>query len=1628
MRRILLVLSALALVILSFALVACHNHEFGEWQTTKEPNCTEAGVKERICLSCGEKETEAISALTVGGHDFGEWQIDLEPTCLSLGTKSRDCKRCDEHEIANIEENKDNHASFGDWVTTKEPTCSAEGKKERVCVCEYKETAIIPKLTEGGHDFGDWAISVDPTCSAEGQRIRYCKDCNKPEAEKLSPLDEGGHSFGQWQTVTEPTCSSEGEQMRDCAYCDKKESNKIPVLTSGGHSFGDWVTTKDPTCSTEGEQKRVCGLCGNTEYEPLSPLDEGGHSYGEWDITKKPTCDSEGEQRKDCSLCDDFVTEVLEKLPIVYTIKIDIDGEESIVNLPEDGIYELTAPTKLGYNFLGFFDGDREFNLSGIVTGSKEITAKFELANTVTFNELKTRIEGGVDKVLIASDITLTDTIYVTKATEITTNGIFTLSRDASFLGDLFVLGEDANGDSSILDNTFANITIKPAEGASLTIDGNKSNITGTVTGSAFFMTSGATLNIYDGVTLSNHKKLGNSKALDLKYSFNGAITPGGSVVLINDGTFNMYGGLVIDNEVSPLLSPMTPSEEKVEGYDVSTYGGAIYNNGTINIYGGAFKGNRGSYGGAIASGRMLNVQAGLFEGNSSSYYGGALYQTNNASSVAYIGKEGKDITVIFRDNSSIIGGALRTQYNSGTVIYGSTLFDSNKAISYTVTEDVLDEITGEPTGETKEVIITDAKGGAIQSYGELIIYYAEFKGNYATERGGAISSNYSSEDKVPRVIIIHEALFENNTASLGGGIATGSDYEGDLDAELQLGKVTFIGNEASSNGGALYQTSESIITLIGESVFKNNKAGGNGGTFYLTNTTTLKMLEDASVTIEGGEAINGGVAYLKTESTISLTNATIKDNKAKSGGAIYLTSSKAILNNVTAYGNTSTGSGAVVHATLSNVDISGTSSFASNTASTHGGVIFSSGSIVNIQGTSENVITFENNLAEKQGGAMYLAANSENDTTTRSQITASFASFKSNRANQVEQYGGGALYCSNVVAQLDNLVFDSNHAIYGGAISLYSASELTGEKITFTNNTADLLGGVMYTSKSTANFTDITVNANKALGLTITEDVIDEATGEPTGEVTTTYSEGAGGAFYFNSASTAIFNILKADGNTADNGGLMMVYNDSTLEIKGEGNIIKNNQALSGEYQKGGGSIRFYDATGTIENASFEGNIGLYGGAISLFNGSEVTLNSCNFDGNKSVLYEYVTGENTYSQGGAIYNNNSGVSLDSCVIKNSSADTRGSAIYSTVGTVTLSNTTITQNTGKDSIVYLTKTTLTSTNTNYTANTTKTGVIYSNTSSVVIMNGGSMSNNEATSHGGAIYIPNGTLTADNVKFENNISGGFGGAISIDSKGAVTLNDVVFTKNIASNGGAIGLAGGSLTINGITANENQAIGTGDTVGNGGAISVKKESTDVIISINKGTTITENTFTGNIASRAGGAIFFFDSTGEFNANQLTFTNNEATSNYGGALYLRAADPSLLTADIGTIIANGNKAGGNGGALYLYKMTGSIDSITASNNSANNGGAMYIAGSAVVEINQLYGSGNSATTNGGFAYIGTSTTTIYSGEIGENDDSKGLELYVSVSKAAKIDLSKFTFPDGGVNKASYIDNIAQ
>ena len=67
-----------------------HTHEYGEWQHTKEPTCTEDGLDERVCSKCGLKESYVVAAL---GHDWDAGEVTTRPTKDADGVKTYTCKR-----------------------------------------------------------------------------------------------------------------------------------------------------------------------------------------------------------------------------------------------------------------------------------------------------------------------------------------------------------------------------------------------------------------------------------------------------------------------------------------------------------------------------------------------------------------------------------------------------------------------------------------------------------------------------------------------------------------------------------------------------------------------------------------------------------------------------------------------------------------------------------------------------------------------------------------------------------------------------------------------------------------------------------------------------------------------------------------------------------------------------------------------------------------------------------------------------------------------------------------------------------------------------------------------------------------------------------------------------------------------------------------------------------------------------------------------------------------------------------------------------------------------------------------------------------------------------------------------
>lgn len=69
-------------------------HKYSDWETVKDPTCTEAGTKTRECEVCGAEETAEIAAT---GHKWSEeYTVDKAATYAAAGTESIHCMTCDE--------------------------------------------------------------------------------------------------------------------------------------------------------------------------------------------------------------------------------------------------------------------------------------------------------------------------------------------------------------------------------------------------------------------------------------------------------------------------------------------------------------------------------------------------------------------------------------------------------------------------------------------------------------------------------------------------------------------------------------------------------------------------------------------------------------------------------------------------------------------------------------------------------------------------------------------------------------------------------------------------------------------------------------------------------------------------------------------------------------------------------------------------------------------------------------------------------------------------------------------------------------------------------------------------------------------------------------------------------------------------------------------------------------------------------------------------------------------------------------------------------------------------------------------------------------------------------------------
>ena len=241
------------------------NHESTEIRGAKDATCTEDGYTgDTYCTICNEKlyEGQVVQALD---HEWNAGVVTKEPTCSEEGIREFTCGRCSETRTEPIEK----IAHTWEWKIVEEPTCAKSGAKQQVCsVCgEIGETAAI-EIDPSAHKWDEGRISIEPSCTGEGERTFTCE--NDPSHVKLEPVPALGHEWGEWTVITEPTVSAPGLKGRMCTRCTEVEQQEIPKLTptpvpdSVPTSISGDISPDNPVAA-EAVERQITGLKSDSD-------------------------------------------------------------------------------------------------------------------------------------------------------------------------------------------------------------------------------------------------------------------------------------------------------------------------------------------------------------------------------------------------------------------------------------------------------------------------------------------------------------------------------------------------------------------------------------------------------------------------------------------------------------------------------------------------------------------------------------------------------------------------------------------------------------------------------------------------------------------------------------------------------------------------------------------------------------------------------------------------------------------------------------------------------------------------------------------------------------------------------------------------------------------------------------------------------------------------------------------------------------------------------------------------------------------------------------------------------------------------------------------------------------------
>ncbi len=567
---------------------------------------------------------------------------------------------------------------------------------------------------------------------------------------------------------------------------------------------------------------------------------------------------------------------------------------------------------------------------------------------------------------------------------------------------------------------------------------------------------------------------------------------------------------------------------------------------------------------------------------------------------------------------------------------------------------------------------VTDADGGGIAvSDAAVTINRSTIRNNQvSTGQGGGIFANRSITIS-NSTITNNQALYDYSADPLfllgrGGGLyASGA----------QLDNSVVSSNQASVGGGGIFNNG-GTLTLQNSSLAAGNDADGWGGGIF--NYGGSLIVNDSSLISDNTTGRGGGIYTINT-----ITNSAY----------VTLTGTSLVQGNWSAFFGGGLFNRRAVTNTLSVVTLADSSQIFDNRSDGDGGGVYNWGFSTAEPNDGAALYLLDSSQVisntGKNGGGVYLYENSAL-TVSGGQITSNIA----------QEKGGGVYVRDGFINATSSSVMNNSALLNAGGLYLERGA-ITLSDTQVDENAASGMAGGIYIDAGTLAMNGGSVSYNHAVnaggGLVVSSGHLILTATEVIGNKSV---NAHGGGFWNDAGSVSLTNAIINNNQAKSNGG--GIQNSSGVLMMHGGQVEHN--TATGLAASSGGALFNIDGQATFTQTVIADNTSVSGGGIRNLNATailritqgEIVSNTATTGNGGALLIN--KGEAYFTQttlannqagstGGAIRSNNSVVVLINSTISNNSA-TGGGALYTTAGPVTLSNTTVTGNTG-DAIAQL---------------------------------------------------------------------------------------------------------------------------------------------------------------------------------------------------------------------------------------------------------------------------------------------------------------------------------------------------